>query len=419
MPDHRARGARPVQEGRHGPQPPGAGVHPPARQARRATTCSSDWIPLDGADARQASGWSPTRAPRIDAAAGLRHRQERPPDPQRRPRARPSASATAGSSWSRKDINLRVKARALNLRGRGLRDRQGQGPRPPLHRQERARDRRSGGLHRPALPRGSRSRSEALAVTEPPPANHYFILQERARTRRSPASTRARGRSSGWSRRPAYGIAPRNAEQTFALHAVLNPAVPLVTPLRHGRHRQDPARPGRRAGAAARSSARSTSRGRSCRCRTRTSATCRATSARRSTPTCSRCGTTWAIIKNQFDERRPRVQADRRDGRDREAPHRAARLHPRPQLLEHHLHRRRGAEPDAARGARPSSPAPARAPRSSSPATSSRSTRPTSTPSSNGLSYLIDRIKGNPLYAHVNLDKGERSELANLASMLL
>jgi len=38
---------------------------------------------------------------------------------------------------------------------------------------------------------------------------------------------------------------------------------------------------------------------------------------------------------------------------------------------------------------------------------------------SNGLSYLIDRIKGNPLYAHVNLDKGERSELANLASMLL
>jgi len=38
---------------------------------------------------------------------------------------------------------------------------------------------------------------------------------------------------------------------------------------------------------------------------------------------------------------------------------------------------------------------------------------------SNGLSYLIDRLKGNPLYAHVNLDKGERSELANLGSSLL
>lgn len=38
---------------------------------------------------------------------------------------------------------------------------------------------------------------------------------------------------------------------------------------------------------------------------------------------------------------------------------------------------------------------------------------------SNGLSYLIDRIRDNPLYAHVNLEKGERSELANLASQLL
>ena len=38
---------------------------------------------------------------------------------------------------------------------------------------------------------------------------------------------------------------------------------------------------------------------------------------------------------------------------------------------------------------------------------------------SNGLSYLIDRIQGNPLYAHVTLEKGERSELANLANELL
>ena len=39
--------------------------------------------------------------------------------------------------------------------------------------------------------------------------------------------------------------------------------------------------------------------------------------------------------------------------------------------------------------------------------------------SSNGLSYLIDRVRGNPLYAHVNLEKGERSALANLASSML
>ncbi len=38
---------------------------------------------------------------------------------------------------------------------------------------------------------------------------------------------------------------------------------------------------------------------------------------------------------------------------------------------------------------------------------------------SNGLSYLIDRAKDHPLYAHVKLEKGERSELANLANELL
>ena len=38
---------------------------------------------------------------------------------------------------------------------------------------------------------------------------------------------------------------------------------------------------------------------------------------------------------------------------------------------------------------------------------------------SNGLSYLIDRVKSHPLYAHVTLEKGERSELANLANEML
>ena len=38
---------------------------------------------------------------------------------------------------------------------------------------------------------------------------------------------------------------------------------------------------------------------------------------------------------------------------------------------------------------------------------------------SNGLSYLIDRLKGHHLYAHIDLKKGERSILANLASELL
>lgn len=38
---------------------------------------------------------------------------------------------------------------------------------------------------------------------------------------------------------------------------------------------------------------------------------------------------------------------------------------------------------------------------------------------SNGLSYLIEHVKHHPLCAHITLQKGERSELANLANTLL
>ena len=38
---------------------------------------------------------------------------------------------------------------------------------------------------------------------------------------------------------------------------------------------------------------------------------------------------------------------------------------------------------------------------------------------SNGLAYMIDKMRGQSLFAHVNLVKGERSELSELASNLL
>jgi PhoH-like ATPase len=38
---------------------------------------------------------------------------------------------------------------------------------------------------------------------------------------------------------------------------------------------------------------------------------------------------------------------------------------------------------------------------------------------SNGLTFLIDKMKGQELYAHITLERGERSELAELASNLL
>lgn len=37
----------------------------------------------------------------------------------------------------------------------------------------------------------------------------------------------------------------------------------------------------------------------------------------------------------------------------------------------------------------------------------------------NGLAFIIDKMKNQPLYAHINLEKGERSELAELASKVL
>jgi len=38
---------------------------------------------------------------------------------------------------------------------------------------------------------------------------------------------------------------------------------------------------------------------------------------------------------------------------------------------------------------------------------------------SNGLAYLIDKMHGQKIFGHINLEKGERSELAELASNLL
>ena len=38
---------------------------------------------------------------------------------------------------------------------------------------------------------------------------------------------------------------------------------------------------------------------------------------------------------------------------------------------------------------------------------------------SNGLSYLIDHFKGQNLHSYINLEKGERSRLAEIASNLL
>ena len=39
--------------------------------------------------------------------------------------------------------------------------------------------------------------------------------------------------------------------------------------------------------------------------------------------------------------------------------------------------------------------------------------------SSNGFNYLVSKFKDQPIAAHIELQKGERSELAELAANLL
>ena len=38
---------------------------------------------------------------------------------------------------------------------------------------------------------------------------------------------------------------------------------------------------------------------------------------------------------------------------------------------------------------------------------------------SNGLTYLVDRLKNQHIYGHVTLKKSERSELAGIAARML
>ena len=124
-----------------------------------------------------------------------------------------------------KDINLRVKARALNLRAedyetvrikdvdhlyRGKSEIEVDDPTKIQRLYE------EGGIE-----------PELVDLDQPRP-NHFFILkspQNSALAWLNPATRRLERVH----KTPAYGIVPRNAEQTFALHAITSPTVPLVS----------------------------------------------------------------------------------------------------------------------------------------------------------------------------------------------
>ncbi|MFC5270294.1 PhoH family protein [Adhaeribacter terreus] len=124
-----------------------------------------------------------------------------------------------------KDINLRLKARSLNLIAEDYETGKIQNVSSlytGIDELHNVSDEAIGELYE----KGSCDSSRILQ--NPPADNHYFIL------RGSNSSILAyfnpeQKRIERVDKMMSYGIKPRNAEQTFAMHAIMNPAVKLVT----------------------------------------------------------------------------------------------------------------------------------------------------------------------------------------------
>ena len=274
--------------------------------------------------------------------------------------------------------------------------------------------------------RGDRAAARRAALACPSPSsqdrgallpNQYLVMRNGSLSALAHHNRQA-GTLERVSKRTAYGVEPRNAEQIFALDALMRPEVQLAHADRARRHRQDAAGAGRGARAApalppdlpgpARGAARATG----------TSASCRATSRASSTPTCSRCGTT---SPSSATASRPRARSTKALSEmiEHEKIEIAPLAYIRGRSLDHVFfivdeaqnltpHEVKTIITRAGEGSK---------------VVFTGDIHQIDTPyldsQSNGLTVLIDRMKEQELFAHVNLVKGERSHLAELASTLL
>lgn len=371
----------------------------------------SDWLPLDGAargrfrvltdergpvDASEVFGSKKPDHRILNAAIGLA-------------RAEPDRRVVLVS----KDINLRLKARALDL---------------PSEDYETVKIKDLAHLYKgksevdvddpEVIDRLYRDEQVPLSdvLPEPPTANHYFILRSESKSALACYNPRLQ-RIERVVKSAAYGISPRNAEQTFALHAVMNPEIPLVT-------LSGSAGTGKTLLALAGAmELRRTVR--------------QIFLARPIVPLSNRdigflpgdvqskinpfMQPLWdnlGVIKNQFAEGdREYKKVD--DLVETEKLHIVPLAYIRGRSLSNVIF-----IVDEAQNLTPHEVKTiiTRAGENTKIVLTGdifQIDTPYLDAHSNGLSYLIDRLRGNPLYAHVNLEKGERSALANLASMLL
>lgn len=312
-----------------------------------------------------------------------------------------------------KDINLRVKARALHLRAEDY---------------ETVRIKDVDHLYRgkseieveDAAPIQKFYEAGGVAPAdvgiEPPLPNHYFIL-------RSPSHSAlawynpATGLLERVQKLPAYGITPRNAEQTFALHAIMNPAVPLVSI-------SGKAGTGKTLLALAgaleqRKAFRQVYLARPLvPLSNKDIGYLPGDIKSKVNPYMQPLWDNLNIIKHQFDER------DREFKRidemvEMEKLHITPLAYIRGRSFSNIIFIVDEAQNLTPHEARTIITRAGEGTKIIFTGDIFQIDTPYLDAQSNGLSYLIDRIKGHKLYAHVSLEKGERSELANLASMML
>lgn len=313
-----------------------------------------------------------------------------------------------------KDINLRLKARSLELPAEDykrvqIRDIE------HLYTGKSVIDMVSPELVDQLHAEGSLP-AEDLFGGDPPAANHFLILQSARRSALAFYNPRTR-RVERLIKQPAYGIEPRNAEQTFALHAILDPDIPLVS-------LSGAAGTGKTLIALAGALEKSREYRRIYLARPIVPLSNRdigylpGDAQSKINPYMQPLWDNLGFIKGQFDP------TDREHKRiDEMVELEKLQVVPLAYIRGRSFSRVLFVV-DEAQNLTPHEVKTiiTRAGEGTKVVLTGdifQIDTPYLDSQSNGLSYLIDRLKGSELYAHVNLEKGERSALANLASQLL